>query len=188
MERDKEIEQYLPLVNRVLKKSFNTYSEDLFQIGCIGLIKGVDTYNPNKNASKMTYYWKCIYNQIAMSFRKPLYKTADLVSLNAYSNLDGEKESEYLDLLTDNKTLYDDLQEKENKDKIYKALDLLSKTEKIIILYTFDYFETEKINQRELSMLLNLSQPQISKLKRKALLKMRRYLERNHYEGNYNRL
>lgn len=71
-ERDEKIISNLKLVNHILWKQFPNlaYNEDAFQIGCIGLIKAVDTYDENSGAAFSTYASKCISNEISMELRR----------------------------------------------------------------------------------------------------------------------
>src|SRR5690625_7479272 len=65
------IEHNLRLVAHIVKKFDNTGedSEDLISIGTIGLIKGVETYNPSRKAKLATYAARCIENEILMHLR-----------------------------------------------------------------------------------------------------------------------
>ena len=69
--RAKLIEHNLRLVAHIIKKYESKYvsSDDLISIGTIGLIKGVDTYSPDKGVKITTYCAKCIENEVLMFFR-----------------------------------------------------------------------------------------------------------------------
>lgn len=64
--REKLIEHNLRLVAHIVKKyySSNADSDDLISIGTIGLIKGVSTFDPQKNVRLATYISRCIENAI----------------------------------------------------------------------------------------------------------------------------
>ena len=70
--RNKLIEHNLRLVVFLAKKYESTgYDlEDLVSIGSIGLIKGIETYKPDKNIKLATYSSRCIANEILMYIRK----------------------------------------------------------------------------------------------------------------------
>ena len=70
--KNKLIEHNLRLVVFLAKKYENTGVdlEDLVSIGTIGLIKGVETYNLDKNIKLATYASRCIDNEILMFLRK----------------------------------------------------------------------------------------------------------------------
>lgn len=63
------IEHNLRLVAHIVKKyeSFDENPDDLISIGTIGLIKGIDTYNPSKPVKLITYAAKCVENAIVTS-------------------------------------------------------------------------------------------------------------------------
>ena len=62
------IERNLRLVVYIARKFENTgvYVEDLISIGTIGLIKAINTFNPNKNIKLATYASRCIENEISI--------------------------------------------------------------------------------------------------------------------------
>ena len=64
------IEHNLRLVVYIAKKFDNTGIgvEDLISIGTIGLIKSINTFNPQKNIKLATYASRCIENEILMYF------------------------------------------------------------------------------------------------------------------------
>lgn len=63
------IERNLRLVAHIVKKFDNTGedNEDLISIGVIGLIKAINTFNPQKNTRLATYAARCIENESSMS-------------------------------------------------------------------------------------------------------------------------
>ena len=69
--RSKLILHNLRLVAHIVKKFESTYNEvdDLIGIGTVGLIKGIDSFSPNKNVRLTTYIAKCAENEILMHFR-----------------------------------------------------------------------------------------------------------------------
>ena len=62
------VERNLRLVVYIAKKFENTGIgiEDLISIGTIGLMKGVNTFNSDKNIKLATYASRCIENEILM--------------------------------------------------------------------------------------------------------------------------
>ena len=60
------IERNLRLVAHVMKKYYTTGEDmdDLISIGTIGLIKGINTYRPDKGVRLATYASRCIENAI----------------------------------------------------------------------------------------------------------------------------
>ena len=66
--RSKLIEHNLRLVAHIVKKfESNTNDvDDLIGIGTVGLIKGIDSFSPDKNVRLTTYIAKCAENEILM--------------------------------------------------------------------------------------------------------------------------
>lgn len=69
--RAKLIEHNLRLVAHIVKKfeSSTNDVDDLIGIGTVGLIKGIDSFSPDKNIKLATYIAKCSENEILMHFR-----------------------------------------------------------------------------------------------------------------------
>ena len=61
--------------------------EDLISIGTIGLIKAINTFNPEKNIKLATYASRCIENEILMYLRRN-NKTKLEVSIDEPLNVD----------------------------------------------------------------------------------------------------
>ena len=83
------IEHNLRLVVYIAKKFDNTGIgvEDLISIGTIGLIKSINTFNPQKNIKLATYASRCIENEILMYLRRNS-KTKMEVSIDEPLNVD----------------------------------------------------------------------------------------------------
>ena len=65
------VEHNLRLVAHIIKKYFTQSEdvEDLISIGTIGLIKGINTYKPEKGVRLATYASRCIENAILSQMR-----------------------------------------------------------------------------------------------------------------------
>jgi RNA polymerase sporulation-specific sigma factor len=83
------VERNLRLVVYIAKKFENTGIgiEDLISIGTIGLMKGVNTFNSEKNIKLATYASRCIENEILMYLRRN-NKTKGEVSIDEPLNKD----------------------------------------------------------------------------------------------------
>ena len=92
------IEHNLRLVAHIVKKYYANADDqdDLISIGTIGLIKGVDSYKPEKKVRLATYAAKCVENEILMYFRKKK-RTANEVSLSEH--IDTDKDGNELSLI-----------------------------------------------------------------------------------------
>ena len=68
--RDKLINHNMRLVAHVVKKyNGSAETDDLISVGSIGLIKAINSYNPDKGTGLATYTAKCIENEILMLLR-----------------------------------------------------------------------------------------------------------------------
>ena len=134
--RAKLIEHNLRLVVYIAKKFDNTGVgvEDLISIGSIGLIKGINTFNPNKNIKLATYASRCIENEILMYLRKN-NKTKLEVSIDEPLNVDWDGNELLLsDILgTEEDIISKNIENEVEKKLLYKAIDKLSNREKTIV-------------------------------------------------------
>lgn len=64
--RNKLVEHNMRLVSHIMKKYFTQTDDvdDLISIGTIGLIKGINTYRPDRGVRLATYASRCIENAI----------------------------------------------------------------------------------------------------------------------------
>ena len=68
--RNTLVEHNLRLVAHIVKKYYpSDETDDLISIGTIGLIKGINTYRPDRGVRLATYASRCIENEILMYFR-----------------------------------------------------------------------------------------------------------------------
>jgi len=89
------IERNLRLVVYIARKFENTgiNIEDLISIGTIGLIKAVNTFNPEKKIKLATYASRCIENEILMYLRRN-NKIRSEVSFDEPLNIEHKKTSQ----------------------------------------------------------------------------------------------
>ncbi len=92
------IEHNLRLVAHIVKKFENTRedTEDLISIGTIGLIKGIESYSPDKGTKLATYAARCVENEILMHLRA-LKKVKKDVSL--HDPIGSDKEGNEISLI-----------------------------------------------------------------------------------------
>ncbi len=169
------IEHNLRLVVFIAKKyeGDKTPLEDLISIGSMGLIKGVQTFKPDKNIKLATYASRCIENEILMHFRKTKKEKCE-VSLDETLNVDGDGNELILaDVLgTDENMLFDAVLNEERIRLMYKALDKLKPREKRIISLRFGLYNEPQMTQKEVAIFLGISQSYISRLEKKIIDKL----------------
>lgn len=181
--RNKIVEDNLNLVYHIAKKYLlnteNSYQE-LFQIGCIGLIRAADTFNTDKGIKFSTYAATCIHNQIRMSLRTER-KRIQTYSLDAIVVDNGEDTPLTIqDLVPDPRNLFESIDNSDLYEQLHEAVGELTDRQQIIIRAR--YLKDCPMKQKELCKILGLSQAQISRIERKALLKLRK-LMKSDYKG-----
>ena len=164
--RDKLIEHNLRLVAHIVKK-FDTkgkITDDLISIGTIGLIKGIDTYKPSKNTKITTYAARCIQNEILMYFRSNKKTNTD-VSLNDSIGYDKEgNEINLIDVIKDT--------EVDMVDKLLKKLSILTPRERSIIEKRYGLNNVKEQTQKEIAKEMGISRSYVSRIEKRALIKM----------------
>lgn len=177
------IEHNLRLVVYIAKKFDNTGIgvEDLISIGTIGLIKSIQTFNPNKNIKLATYASRCIENEILMYLRRN-NKTKLEVSIDEPLNVDWDGNELLLsDILgTEEDTIYKDLEEEVEHKLLVRAINCLSSRERLIVQmrYGLSSQDGEEKTQKEVADLLGISQSYISRLEKKIMQRLKREMVR----------
>ncbi len=173
------IEHNLRLVVYIAKKFDNTGIgvEDLISIGTIGLIKGINTFNPEKKIKLATYASRCIENEILMYLRKN-NKTKLEVSIDEPLNVDWDGNELLLsDILgTDDDVISRGIESEVEKKLLYKAIEKLNHREKIIVemRYGLNNKDGEEMTQKEVADSLGISQSYISRLEKKIIKRLKR--------------
>ena len=173
------IEHNLRLVVYIAQKFDNTGvgMEDLISIGTIGLIKGINTFNPEKNIKLATYASRCIENEILMYLRRNS-KTRVEVSIDEPLNVDWDGNELLLsDILgTDEDVIYKDLEHEVECKLLGKAINKLSQRERTIICLRFGLNQPDgkEKTQKEVADELGISQSYISRLEKKIINKMKK--------------
>ncbi len=176
------IEHNLRLVVYIAKKFDNTGVgvEDLISIGTIGLIKSVNTYNPDKKIKLATYASRCIENEILMYLRRN-NKTKLEVSIDEPLNVDWDGNELLLsDILgTEEDVIYRDLENEVERKLLDKAIEKLSDRERTIINLRFglNTKNGEEMTQKEVASLLGISQSYISRLEKKIMKRLKKEIK-----------
>ena len=166
------IEHNLRLVVFLAKKYENTGYEldDLVSIGSIGLIKGINTYKPDKNIKLATYASRCIANEILMFLRKNKKRKTE-ISFEDALNYDNEGNELHLEDILGTE---DDLVSKEYEDKVdklalQKEINKLKPRDKQIMVMRYGLNNTKEYTQKEVAELLGISQSYISRIEKKVI-------------------
>lgn len=164
--RNRLIEHNLRLVAHIIKKYYTQTGDqdDLISIGTIGLIKAVNTYQPDKKIKLGTYASRCIENEILMYLRKTK-RLAGEVSLS--DSLDSESDGNSLSLMDVIKVddhMLEDLDAKESCIRIRSCVDrCLSGREKEIIVMRYGLSGKGTQTQREIAEKCGISRSYVSR-------------------------
>ncbi|MED3429037.1 RNA polymerase sporulation sigma factor SigE [Bacillus thuringiensis] len=171
------IERNLRLVVYIARKFENTgiNIEDLISIGTIGLIKAVNTFNPEKKIKLATYASRCIENEILMHLRRN-NKNRSEVSFDEPLNIDWDGNELLLsDVLgTDNDIITKDLEATVDRHLLMKALHQLNDREKQIMELRFGLAGGEEKTQKDVADMLGISQSYISRLEKRIIKRLRK--------------
>ena len=177
------IEHNLRLVVYIAKKFDNTGVgvEDLISIGTIGLIKAINTFNPEKKIKLATYASRCIENEILMYLRRNS-KTRMEVSIDEPLNVDWDGNELLLsDILgTDEDVIYRGLEDEVERNLLGKAIRKLSEREQTIVRLRFgiNMPEGREKTQKEVADLLGISQSYISRLEKRIMKQLKKEIVR----------
>ena len=180
--RNKLIEHNLRLVAHIVKKFESNTSDvdDLIGIGTVGLIKGIDTYSPDKKVKLTTYAAKCAENEILMYFRANK-KNAKNVSI--YEGISYDKEGNEITVLDILKTkdpdYLEDIYVKDNILLLKQYFQKLSTREKEILTMRYGLNHREEKTQKEIAKSMGISRSYVSRIEKRAITKMLREFIKN---------
>ncbi|MEN1966964.1 RNA polymerase sporulation sigma factor SigE [Lentibacillus sp. N15] len=171
------IERNLRLVVYIARKFENTgiNIEDLISIGTIGLIKAVNTFNPEKKIKLATYASRCIENEILMYLRRN-NKLKSEISFDEPLNIDWDGNELLLsDVLgTDVDIITRNLESNVDKHLLKNALSQLNDREKQIMELRFGLVGEEEKTQKDVADMLGISQSYISRLEKKIIRRLKK--------------
>ena len=171
------VEHNLRLVVYIARRFENTgiNLEDLISIGTIGLIKAIGTYRMEKKIKLATYASRCIENEILMHIRKIAGQRAE-VSLNEPINMDCDgNELQLCDILgTEDDMILGRLEDDVDLSILQQALNQLTEREREIIRMRYGLEGRKEQTQKEVALVLGISQSYISRLEKKILLRLKK--------------
>ena len=170
------IEHNLRLVVYIAKRFDNTGAglEDLVSIGTIGLIKAINTFQPDRNIKLATYASRCIENEILMYIRKHSGAKAE-VSIDEPLNIDWDGNELLLsDILgSDDNSISFEIEQFEERMAVRKAVEALEPREREIIELRYGMSGKKEMTQKEVADRLGISQSYISRLEKKIIARLR---------------
>ena len=179
--RNRLIEHNLRLVVFIARKFENTgvQAEDLISIGTIGLIKAVNTFDPEKKIKLATYASRCIENEILMYLRRSCKLKLE-VSLDEPLNVDWDGNELLLsDILgTDGEEVSRDLEDEVDRRLLWAALGRLNPRERRIVELRFGLREQPPRTQKQVADAMGISQSYISRLEKRIMDHLKREILR----------
>lgn len=178
------IEHNLRLVAHICKKfegSTREDPEDIIQIGTVGLIKGIETFNAQRGTRLATYAARCIENEILMYLRS-MRKHRREVFLEEPITSDGEgNEVTLLDILCDEAEGVADrvVREQETRRLITLIKSHLGPRERRVMQLRFGIGGVERKTQREIAQELRISRSYVSRIEKKALKRIRKEMQKD---------
>ncbi len=175
------IQHNLRLVVYIARKFDNTGvdADDLISIGTIGLIKAINSFNPDKNIKLATYASRCIENEILMYLRRTARLKSE-VSFDEPLNTDFEGNELLLsDILgTSAESVYGEIELTAEKEILKKAMEKLTDRERKIMSLRFGLAGGEELTQKEVADLLGISQSYISRLEKKIIERLKKEISK----------
>ena len=170
--REELISGNIDLVIRCIRKNFmdtNYDKKELVSVGCVGLVKAVDTYSVSKCKS---YFSTLAGNYIHVEIERFINE------LNKDSNVIGFDDLAII--LKDEVSIEERYEEKEHRDYVYSLLEesmecLSERNIEIIKLY-FGFYD-KKYNCRELAKIYNISASEVSVLVIRCLRRVKERME-----------
>lgn len=170
------IERNLRLVAHVCKKYSSTGLEqdDLISIGTIGLIKGINSYNSDKNIRLATYVARCIDNEILMHLRSTKKLGAE-VYLNEPIGKDKDDNVVTLQEVLENeeRNIEEEIDIKMKIKKLYEKMKTaLKERERRILEMRYGLNGKKPKTQNEIAKMMDISRSYVSRIETKAINKL----------------
>ncbi len=176
--RDILIERNMRLVAYIAKKylSAEESMEDLISIGTIGLIKAVSTFQTDKATRLSSYASRCVENELLMYYRTKRKMNRE-VSL--YEPIGTDKEGNQFTMAdiveSPESELWERVLLKKNIGQLYSVIPkVLNNREQYIICKRYGLYNTVPRTQREIALTLGISRSYVSRIEKKAIMKLKR--------------
>lgn len=175
--RNTLVEYNLRLVAHIVKKyqTGNRSTEDLISIGTIGLIKAINTYDTCKGSKLVTYASRCIENELLMRLRQERKESREI---SLYEPIGTDREGNEISLMDvmriDEENVLLNVITSESLRNINEVFtEILDPREQQVIALRYGLYDNREFTQKEISKLLRISRSYVSRIEKKALLKLR---------------
>lgn len=175
--RDTLVVHNLRLVAHIVKKYYNSNQDvdDMISIGTVGLIKAIDTFNPDKGIRLATYASRCIDNELLMMFRSGKKQSKEVY---IYEPIGSDKEGHDISLSDILESVdidvVEELQMESNIQQLYELLnEVLTDREKLIIVMRYGLHGEDGVTQKVIAKKIGISRSYVSRIEKKALKKLK---------------
>jgi len=177
--RNRLVEHNLRLVAHIMKKYYAQADDvdDLISIGTIGLIKGINSYKPDKGVRLATYASRCIENEILMHFRSQKKSAGDM-SLGEALDVDSDGNGlSVMDVVASEDNMAERIGDEEICAGLCQCVDsVLKRREALIIRMRYGLDGERPKTQQETAEACGISRSYVSRIEKKALEKLREAL------------
>ncbi len=178
--RERLISHNLRLVAHMTKKFYaqDRDQEELISIGTLGLMKAVDSFDPEKGARFATYAGRCIENEILMHYRARK-KCANEIYFDEPLEYDKDGNAlTLMDFICDEQNLEDSVELAMQQKQLHIFLErYLNDRERLVIVRRYGLMGHLPKTQREVADDLQISRSYVSRIEKRALLLLRRAFE-----------
>lgn len=171
------VEYNLRLVAHIVKKyqTVGRDMEDMISIGTIGLIKAINTFDDQKGSRLVTYASRCIENELLMRLRQERKETRE-VSL--YEPIGTDKEGNEISLMdiisNEDESILSNIIMSDNISQISDIFfKVLEPREQKVLTLRYGLYNHNEMTQKDIAELLGISRSYVSRIEKKALLKLR---------------
>ena len=171
------IERNLRLVAHIVKKFDNTGedTDDLISIGTVGLIKGIDTFNPERGTRLATYAARCIENEILMHLRVIKRRRSEV---SIYDPIGYDREGNEITLMdvlgSEPNVIPDQVVAREEVELLHRELRVLPPKERKVLELRFGLRQAPRKTQREIARMLGISRSYVSRIEKRAVTRLAR--------------
>lgn len=178
--RNKLIDHNMRLVAHIVKRfdDKTDKKEDLFSIGMMGLIKAIDTFNPQKGAKLSTYAARCITNEILMDFRKNKHNNLET---SLYCPIGQDKEGNEINifdhLIADIQPIPDQIIDDEDQRILLENVQKLPTLCRQVLQMRYGLLNGLECSQQQIADLLGISRSYVSRIEKKAIKLLISYMK-----------
>ena len=167
------VKHNLRLVAHIVKKYNNAgEADDLISVGSIGLIKGIETFEPEKGCQLTTYAAECIENEILMYIRANKKHRAAMSLFESVGTDKDGNDVALMDVIPQPENGYEKIENGIVLEKIKQAVKELPDTERTIIERRYGLDGGEAYTQSQVAGMLGISRSYVSRIEKRAVIKI----------------